>query len=193
MDKWFHSTYNNGCNYISMMGLKLIHVRKGGFWYSVPSPNCIITWQLFSKIIQHWYQGMNESLHLHGMVWCNYSSKQWHLITHPCPNLICSLVWRQAKASRGQKLSGTWFVESLHNDNHNNQTMNNLENSLPHPWWPQPHKASMIDNSTSTFPAMPSAIDNILYWQWTTFHSWHKILSCKFQVLFSCIIKQCWN
>ena len=30
MDKWFHPTLYNGCDYLSMLGLKLIHVSKRG-------------------------------------------------------------------------------------------------------------------------------------------------------------------
>ena len=30
MDKWFHPTLYTGCNYISMLGLKLIHVSRWG-------------------------------------------------------------------------------------------------------------------------------------------------------------------
>ena len=30
MDKWFHPTLYNGCNYLSMLGLKLNHVSKRG-------------------------------------------------------------------------------------------------------------------------------------------------------------------
>ena len=30
MDKWFQSTFYNGYNYLSMLGLKLIHVSKRG-------------------------------------------------------------------------------------------------------------------------------------------------------------------
>ena len=32
MDKWFHPTLYTGCDYISMQGLKLIHVSKRGHW-----------------------------------------------------------------------------------------------------------------------------------------------------------------
>ena len=32
MDKWFHPAHYNGCNYFSMLGLKLIHVSKSGSW-----------------------------------------------------------------------------------------------------------------------------------------------------------------
>ena len=32
MDKSFHSTFYNGCNYLSMLRLKLFHVCKGGHW-----------------------------------------------------------------------------------------------------------------------------------------------------------------
>ena len=30
MEKWFHPTLYNGCNYLSVLGLKLYHVRKRG-------------------------------------------------------------------------------------------------------------------------------------------------------------------
>ena len=32
MAKWFHPTHYNGCNYLSMLRLKLIHVCKRGHW-----------------------------------------------------------------------------------------------------------------------------------------------------------------
>ena len=32
MDKQFHLTHYNGCNYLSILGLKLIHVSKWGHW-----------------------------------------------------------------------------------------------------------------------------------------------------------------
>ena len=35
MDKYFHSILYNGCNYLSMLGLKLMHVSKGGHWWVV--------------------------------------------------------------------------------------------------------------------------------------------------------------
>ena len=37
MDKLFHPTHYNGCNYLSMLGLKLIHVSKRGHWSSIHS------------------------------------------------------------------------------------------------------------------------------------------------------------
>ena len=30
--KWFHPALNNGCNFSSMLGLKVIHVREKGNW-----------------------------------------------------------------------------------------------------------------------------------------------------------------
>ena len=36
MDKYFHPTLYLGCNYIFMLGLKLIHVSKSGPWYFRP-------------------------------------------------------------------------------------------------------------------------------------------------------------
>ena len=38
MDKWLHSALNNGCNYVSMLGLEGIHICKKG-----PRPYCIAT------------------------------------------------------------------------------------------------------------------------------------------------------
>ena len=32
-DKWFQPTHCNGCNYLSMLGLNLIHVSKRGLWH----------------------------------------------------------------------------------------------------------------------------------------------------------------
>ena len=32
MDKLFHPTLYNGCNYLSMLGLKVNHVSKRGHW-----------------------------------------------------------------------------------------------------------------------------------------------------------------
>ena len=47
MDKWFHSTLYNGCNYLSMLGLKLNHVSKRGpWWLCVKSPKKVLTWQM---------------------------------------------------------------------------------------------------------------------------------------------------
>ena len=34
MDEWFHPTVYNGCNYLSMLGLKLNHVSKRGSRYN---------------------------------------------------------------------------------------------------------------------------------------------------------------
>ena len=36
MEKQFHPTLYTGCNYLSMMGLKLIHISKRGNWWSNP-------------------------------------------------------------------------------------------------------------------------------------------------------------
>ena len=45
MDKLFHPAFYNWCNYISMLGSKLIHVSKGGHWCrkytSLPRP-CLL-------------------------------------------------------------------------------------------------------------------------------------------------------
>ena len=40
MDKSFHPTCYNGCNYLSMLGLKLIHVSKRGHWYLLSYQIC---------------------------------------------------------------------------------------------------------------------------------------------------------
>ena len=68
MDKEFHPTLYNGCNYLSMVGLDLNHVSKRG-------PN------VFWDIITHPYPnfklklGMNESL---------YSMSCMIVMTYPC-------------------------------------------------------------------------------------------------------------
>ena len=33
MDNQFHHTHHNGCNYLSMLGLKLIHASKNDHWH----------------------------------------------------------------------------------------------------------------------------------------------------------------
>ena len=49
MDKWFHSTLYNGCNYLSVLGIKLIHVSKRGprekLWPTLrPEEACFRQW-----------------------------------------------------------------------------------------------------------------------------------------------------
>ena len=36
-DNQLHLTLCNGCNYVSMLGIRLIRVHKTGLWYIVPS------------------------------------------------------------------------------------------------------------------------------------------------------------
>ena len=43
MDKWFHPILYNGCNYLSMLGLKLNHVSKRGYWCLMLQLNYKIT------------------------------------------------------------------------------------------------------------------------------------------------------
>ena len=69
MDKWFHLTLYNGCNYISMLGLKLNHVSKSGPRYNA----CIkpIVKQLhllkikhvfYAQCLKFWYSLMHKKL-----------------------------------------------------------------------------------------------------------------------------------
>ena len=46
MDKQFHPTFYNGCNYLSMLGLKLNHVSKRG-----PRPQCLKSVNVQSPLI----------------------------------------------------------------------------------------------------------------------------------------------
>ena len=41
MDKLFHPTLYNGCDYVSMLGSKLIHVSKGGNWCDLSLVICL--------------------------------------------------------------------------------------------------------------------------------------------------------
>ena len=51
MDKQFHPTFYNGCNYLSMLGLKLNHVSKRGHWY----PGGLIVFDLIPIPGSTWY------------------------------------------------------------------------------------------------------------------------------------------
>ena len=49
MDKQFHPTVYDGCNYLSMLGLKLNHVSEGGHWLTMPGwPTTYEEWNLHS-------------------------------------------------------------------------------------------------------------------------------------------------
>ena len=51
MDKLFHPTYFCGCNYLSMLGLKLTHVSTRGYWsYSNPE-NVFVSWRVSSCLM----------------------------------------------------------------------------------------------------------------------------------------------
>ena len=52
MDKLFHPIHYNGCNYLSMLGLKLNHVSKRGPRYEnqLELPSLSDHWQLWSSI-----------------------------------------------------------------------------------------------------------------------------------------------
>ena len=76
MDEWFHHTPYNGCYYLFMLGLKLIHIRKRGPW-----PKCVDTGQLMSFYVHpclcvsvtHW----SRIWHLGICENDNFQCKQW--------------------------------------------------------------------------------------------------------------------
>ena len=47
MDNLLHPTLYNVCNYLSVFGLKLIHVSERVHWYAPPSINHAIVWNDF--------------------------------------------------------------------------------------------------------------------------------------------------
>ena len=51
MDKQFRQTFYNGCNYLSMLGLKLNHVSKRGHWGPVTQK--MLSWD-FIVTFSHW-------------------------------------------------------------------------------------------------------------------------------------------
>ena len=52
MDKWFHPTLYNGCNYLSIQGLYLIHVgkRAQGLWAIIPCTTGVLL-----IAVVHWH------------------------------------------------------------------------------------------------------------------------------------------
>ena len=65
MDKLFHPTHYNGCDYLSMLGLKLNHVRKRGH----RSPEAPFTTRINLFIILAWMRN-----YLHWKVWDEFTS-----------------------------------------------------------------------------------------------------------------------
>ena len=70
MDKWFHPTFYNECNYLSMLGLKLNHVSKRSHWWWTLNPAgstySDFTWFImsihyFTEILIHTLKLSNEA------------------------------------------------------------------------------------------------------------------------------------
>ena len=82
MDKWFHPTHYNGCNYLSMPWLKLIHVSKRGYWSTQE--------KLFRRLLWSWH---GFSGRRRGLAACNLRSCKPALLTRgtrgtPDANLV---------------------------------------------------------------------------------------------------------
>ena len=113
MDKWFHPTHFNGCNYLSMLGLRLIHVSKRGpwgcVWFRTPNWDVTLQWRHKGRDNVSNYQPHNCFLkrlfrrrskktskprvtgHLCGDRWISCTSGQlrgkcFHLMTSSCTN-----------------------------------------------------------------------------------------------------------
>ena len=71
MDKLFHPTLNNGCNYLSMLGLKLNHDRKRGPW----DPKLRI---LSKTYAQDLYCEFRWVLTIYPFTWGTWAN-EWHL------------------------------------------------------------------------------------------------------------------
>ena len=52
MDKIFHSTLCNGCNYLCVLGLKLIHNSKRGSWYTLLMFLMLKVWYIVPKWVE---------------------------------------------------------------------------------------------------------------------------------------------
>ena len=57
MDKYFHPTHYNGCDYLSMLGLKLNHVSKRGH-------RCCM-WVCCTVLKYHWIVTIEQNSYLH--------------------------------------------------------------------------------------------------------------------------------
>ena len=109
MDKWFHPTLYNGCNYLSILCLKLNHVSKR-------NPRCpgkVMTAKLsmfpFGKINNHWFRQwlvawsapshyLNQCWHI--LNWNLRNKLQWNLNRNPFifiqENAFENVVWKMA-------------------------------------------------------------------------------------------------
>ena len=102
MDKWFLLTFYNGCDYLSMLGLKLIHVRK-----RAPRKQ-IIPYVLlfFCLVLSYIMRGNNVHLtqiwHLSGCIshgmqctssnfTLNFYLAHWGRVTHICVSNITTI------------------------------------------------------------------------------------------------------
>ena len=83
MDWGCHHTLNYGCNYLSMLGLKLIHLSKGG-----PRPIFLIIGVNFKapvvlRFVVQWHN--TESLLCHWTI-----NMLWNILTKKSLRLICT-------------------------------------------------------------------------------------------------------
>ena len=81
MDKLFHPTCCNGCNYLSMLGLKLNYVSKRGHRSAMKSYGEIGS----SNNNQPQVTGIGKIIFVHSMLSCLNKKQLYELIRHVCP------------------------------------------------------------------------------------------------------------
>ena len=70
MDKFSHPTVYNGCNYLSMLGLKFIHVcQRGPWWRHIVWLHK--TWSSMTQVSQHWFRWWLCTIRCQAITWTN--------------------------------------------------------------------------------------------------------------------------
>ena len=80
IDKWFHYTIYWACDYLSMLGLKFIHVSKRGYWFLYLSK---VLLQYLSEPMITWHANLSHCFHKHfrSHLWTALQKRQWHFNT----------------------------------------------------------------------------------------------------------------
>ena len=117
MDKWFHPTLYNVCNYVSMLGLKLIHVNKSGpcryqkslsyvtrhigMYYCATVLQYRMLSYSVNKVVRHlWRKGAWHStgVQFAFVIWTTAASMQYmvadQMHIHDCKWLV-NITWRE--------------------------------------------------------------------------------------------------
>ena len=100
MDKWFHPTLYLVCDYLSMLGLKLIHVSKSGPRWSSQLQLITINWLMHYEIQWLWCEHMKIDIWL-----IRYQILFTSILKAGCVRNVCV-------ASLQHNLYCHWFISS---------------------------------------------------------------------------------